>query len=555
MSQFKKIWAPIATLIGAVLLANQLVQSFKGDRSLTTGTLILVSLVALGGGMWNYAFAKSTVPGIPRYRFHWLAKIALVVILASTLIPLDYILTILEVVPDCCNVLPTSSPTLTAPPTHTKTSVPTFTFTPTPSAIPTPEAQGHYYMVVLDASQNMLDTFDGVTKWYAAREAVRAVLEGRESGANYGLVVVGGSPMNDGDNPCDKPASLTMPFSSRDTILDHIDDLQPSGGGSIYKAFTLAKEQFEPGALPENTVHTLIFITGSRDACLIRDEWQDIRNAYQFSGGIGVELYSEIIVLEQDELKTRTIEQQIGVASDDLNVQVSQNTTQLYQSITNVFNNVTNHINITSATKVSLVQTSSAPAVTPPTQTDTPTPRPTYTSANPMTVYPTFTLTSTRTATPSFTPVSPTVTPTFDTSPVVIDNKQDVKDAALNCSSGSGCVVYVNVRWISADQAQLQGKHLSIWVRPWPNDVPDGACQEYWPQNAPAYNTENGIWSIQTHIGVGSEPDGAEFSITALVTNETYIPVDVKKSLPSSLDSDGFLVDRGSGNPPPPTCP
>jgi len=545
MSQFKKMWAPIATLIGAVLLANQLAQTFKGDRSIATGTLILVSLLALGGGMWNYAFAKSTVPGIPRYSFHWLAKIALVVILASTLVPLGYILTILEVVPDCCNVLPTQTPTLTIPPTITNTSVPTFTFTPLPSAIPTPEAQGRYYMIVLDASETMNETFDGRSRWDAAKDSLNVILEVLDIRSNYGLVVVGGSESEQSDNPCSNPSSETLSFTSKDEIKSKVRQLDTEGGGSYFDAFNLARKKLKEQ--PDGTLKTLIFISGPNDGCDDRDEWMELKEAFDLIGDEedDIKLHSKIIILdEKSGFRTIDFAEKMQGQHENLVVEIPNNNQSLQQSSLTIVNQEITHIEVH--------QASLTPPAGPPTRTFTP--KPTFTSANPMTIYPTFTLAPTRTATPSFTPVAPTVTPTFDTSPISIANAQDVKTQALTCNSGSNdCELYVNVQWISDAQAKLQGKHLSIWVRPLPS-LADGTCQEYWPQNPPDYN-ENGIWSIQTHIGNGSEPVGTEFSIIALVTNVTYTKDDVSVYLPSYLDRDNMLVKRGSGSPPPPSCP
>jgi hypothetical protein len=114
--RFKNFWALIASIIGAVLLAHQLAQAYTGNRTLVTGLLITISLIAIGAGMWNYAFAKSTVDRFPRYSFHRLAKLALVFIFVSTMLTGVYILTILKVVADCCGFVATQT---TQPPTPT----------------------------------------------------------------------------------------------------------------------------------------------------------------------------------------------------------------------------------------------------------------------------------------------------------------------------------------------------------------------------------------------------------------------------------------------------
>src|SRR5690349_10493163 len=100
--QFKKIWAPLASIVGGVLLVFQLASAFTGNRTLVTGLLILVSLIAIGAGIWNYAFAKSVIPGIPKYSFHWLAKIALSIVSVLILLSFIYVFTILNVISGCC---------------------------------------------------------------------------------------------------------------------------------------------------------------------------------------------------------------------------------------------------------------------------------------------------------------------------------------------------------------------------------------------------------------------------------------------------------------------
>ena len=141
MSQFQEISAPIAAVVGAVLLALQLIQAFMGNRTLFTGLLILISLVAIGAGMWKYAFEPSVIKEFPRYRFYWVARIALILILLSALGSAAYIFTIIKVVPDCCGLIapnttiPMSQTSVTtAPSTSTIASIITQTQAPFPNA-------------------------------------------------------------------------------------------------------------------------------------------------------------------------------------------------------------------------------------------------------------------------------------------------------------------------------------------------------------------------------------------------------------------------------------
>jgi len=262
---------------------------------------------------------------------------------------------------------PTNTPLPTSTPTETL--IPTSTFTATLSPTPTPKEHGVYYMIVLDASLSMLESFEAESKWDAALRAVTAILETREKEANYGLVVIGGSGSQEGGNPCGQPSTVAIPFSSRDIVVDHINQLQPSGGGSIFTAFNLAKDQFR--TLPENTVRTLVFITGSSDACESREEWRDLERAFNFPGGIGIEMYSEIIVLEQNAVISRTIKEQFDSLSTNLNVQAPQTGFQLMQTNNTVINNISNYVNYTIS---SFPNDTPAPTLTP---TLTPVPTPT----------------------------------------------------------------------------------------------------------------------------------------------------------------------------------
>jgi len=323
----------------------------------------------------------------------------------------------------------TSTPT----PTNTPSSTPisTSTYTQIPSPTPTPKEHGIYYMIVLDASLRMLETFETESKWDAALRAVNAILEGREREANYGLVVIGGSQSQGGANPCDQPSTVAVPFSSRDSVVNHINQLQPSGGGSIFTAFNLAKDQFR--ALPENTVHTLVFITGSSDACESRDEWMDLQRSFNFPGGIGIELYSKIIVLEKNAVISRTIEEQFDNLSANLNVQAPQTIFQLVQTNNTVINNVSNYVNIT----VSSFLTSTPPMSTS-TNPVTPKPGPIITlppGPEAITITPSYT--------PSFIPSwTPSLTPSFTPIPPPL-----VELLSYNyLQSGIGCQVDITVR-------------------------------------------------------------------------------------------------------------
>lgn len=332
---------------------------------------------------------------------------------------------------------PTLTPTITLTPTQTLTATPTVTatYTSTPSGTPTPKAQGVYYMIVLDASAKMTEAFGGKTKWDAARDSINAILEGLEPGANYGLVTVGGSSSGESVDPCNEPSNVKSFFAPRQNIGNQITQLQPAGGGSLYTAFVLAKNQFE--GLPENTVRMLIYITGSSDACASRDEWKDLERLLTINDDAGVKLYSEIIILDENGgFATQSLLEKISSLSDNVNVQVPQNILALQQSSTTVVNNVNIYINNTIANYPTLTPEVS-PTFTLTSKPGTPTLTPS------ITVTPSLTLTTgapttALTWTPSVTPVTPSATPVPATLVELL--------SATYLTQGIGCQIDVQVR-------------------------------------------------------------------------------------------------------------
>jgi hypothetical protein len=332
---------------------------------------------------------------------------------------------------------PTLTPTITLTPTQTLTPTPTVTntFTVTPSGTPTPKAQGVYYMIVLDASAKMNEAFDGQTKWDAANASINAILQGLEPGANYGLVTVGGSASGEGVDPCNEPSNVKSIFAPRQSISSQIAQLQPAGGGSLYSAFVLAKNQFE--GLPENTVRMLIFITGASDDCESRDEWKDLERILTISDDAGVKLYSEIIVLdEKGGFTSRSLLEQISKKSENVNVQVPQSFSAVQLASVNVVTNVNVYISTTIANYPTVTPViSPTPTLTPKPGTPTLTPTITVTpSITPTMGVPTAFLTWT----PTITPVTPSSTPVQSTSVELL--------SANPVSSGIGCQIDVQVR-------------------------------------------------------------------------------------------------------------
>jgi hypothetical protein len=337
------------------------------------------------------------------------ARLAL--ILALALIPLfGFVPPFSQPIIIMVNGTPTFTPTITITPTQTLTATATVTSTPTSTLTPTatPKAQGVYYMIVLDASSKMTETFDGKTKWDAAQSSINAILSGLEPGANYGLVTIGGAASSDSADPCSEPSAVKSFFAPRQKISDQIAELQPAGGGSYSTAFALAKDQYE--GLPENTVRILIYITGSSDTCAAEDEWQALDKLFNAKDGIGFKLDNEMIVLDENgNSNVQSILKKISSQSKNVHIQMPQNFAALQQSNTAVAGDISSYISTTIANYPTLT-----PEVSP---TFTQTPLPVTPSLTPtITVTPSITPTfgaptAVLTWTPTVTPVTPSATP------------------------------------------------------------------------------------------------------------------------------------------------
>src|SRR5688572_26426483 len=104
----------------------------------------------------------------------------------------------IEIQPTVTRIPPTAYPTALTPLTPTTVFIPTFT--------PTSVSESIYYMIVVDASEKMNEPFDGRTKMDAAREVVQGIMAGLDPGANFGLVLIGGSATNEAVDPCGQPS-------------------------------------------------------------------------------------------------------------------------------------------------------------------------------------------------------------------------------------------------------------------------------------------------------------------------------------------------------------
>jgi hypothetical protein len=331
------------------------------------------------------------------------------------------LLMLLLLVAGCSGLDATPSPTVSPQPTVTLIPSATFTYTPPPTATsiqpatPTPLANAIYYMIVLDASGAMNEPFDSRTKWDAARASAEAILKALEPGANFGLVLIGASSPTEEVDLCNEPSVPQMPFTSQHNVLRQVGQLQPAGGGSIFTAFNLAKDQFT--GLPPHSIRVIIHISGSRDDCE-RNEWREFERRFQARGAVEAGLHSEIIILDDgSEISAQALAVRIGNLSRNVNVQTVQSFGEIRQTTEVVLGNVRNHIAsiptvtppptstaFSTLTPVPILSATPTLSPVPPSNTPTSTLTP---SPAPPTVTLTSTLTSTPSATPSPTPVLP----------------------------------------------------------------------------------------------------------------------------------------------------
>lgn len=208
--------------------------------------------------------------------------------------------------------LPTAtfvSPTLMnqeLPTQPTSTTIPTYTATSPASAV--------YYQIILDASAKRS------ADWQTIQTATHKILDALEPTANYSLITIGASPATEGVDPCLQPSVARTPFTSQRVVSDAVGGLQPVGGGSLYTAVRLALSQFE--AVPENTLHVLIVISGAADACQ-QDEWSTLEQQFKVNEQSGVQLHTEIIVADGAvDPAIQTVTARIVKASKSKSVQI-----------------------------------------------------------------------------------------------------------------------------------------------------------------------------------------------------------------------------------------
>jgi hypothetical protein len=413
----------------------------------------------------------------------------------------------------------------TSTPTPTNTLLPTLTptLTLTQTLIPTatPDEQGIFYMFVLDASVTMMESFEAQSKWDAALRAVDSILVGLEDGANYGLVAIGGAPGIGSSNPCEEPSLLAVPFSTNKVdVGGKVGQLQPGGGGSLYKAFVLAVDELD--RLPDSTVRSLIYITGSEDACESQDEWADLERFFKIRGDARLDIYSEIIILDDKKgFQTQTIADRLSALSDKVNAQAPQTIFQVLQSKDTVINNISIYVDTVIASILADTPTDTPTMTLSPTNTATLRPGqtpPTSLPTNTPSFTPTNTPTLTRTVTPSLT-LSPH--PVCQPTSSYLDTYSFGGSAWINspsdCTSGitSGAAIPASGGYSGLPDGTI------LWVFVYPPNGP------YYPQSPDAcaaspspYPAQGGGgWGVPAYFG-NTGDSSRSFDLVVMVTDQ-----------------------------------
>lgn len=233
--------------------------------------------------------------------------------------------------------------------TATPTPSPTLTSSPSPSPAPTatlrPVSDYLYYMVVIDASSAMADSFHGFRTWDVALETVNHILDKLNPDSHFGLVVVGGSGSPETGDPCSEPSAAFVPMAdnNRNDVWERVSGFEPQRGGAFDVAFNTAKDELQ--SLPPDAVKMLIFVTGANDTCEEGDEWTELERAIELMKGI--ELYGQIVILDENGARSQSIADRINeVLPDKVNALAPQSVAQLQQVNIAVINNVTNYVEV-----------------------------------------------------------------------------------------------------------------------------------------------------------------------------------------------------------------
>jgi len=362
---------------------------------------------------------------------------------------------------------------------------------------PPPIPETIYYMVVLDASDAMKEPFDMYpSKWIAVREAFQGFYERSNPDSNYGLALIGGqNPQERSRDPCSLPTVPLIPVVSENgkalphkkltlpKLQEQVEGQQPQGGGSMSRAFFLAKNQLEAlESLPLEASKVIVLIANASDTCEGKIDWETLAGEIELVNKIAVRKELILLDVEATQETTAFAEKMNALNDPNMIVQVVQTYNELVMSISFVVERDEAAEAALETAATAMAQSENGPAFQPfvgggepatpviiPSQppmprrvivaasaTSTATLTPTFTST--ATITPTFT--STFTSTPTFTN-TPTLTsspttpaPTIILVPTAVrptrEHKRDKPercgavcvDGTISSSTGSGTCSY-----------------------------------------------------------------------------------------------------------------
>lgn len=445
----------------------------------------------------------------------------------------------------------------------------------TPRVLPEKAAAERVHIaLVIDSSARMKDSFQGsASKWEAALSATQQYLSRQSPEANYSVFVVGSGESNQSE-VCSCPDTPLVPWGTgnRDLATDRISHLVPNGQGPLTTTLVQARDALLQA--PFEDMKSVYIIVGGPDECDQDDHleagfdaWENLLDSIEdIFAPINVHTHTDLIALVSEDVKN-DIEEKYRVRLRVLGVQLASNQEEIAEALEVDIqeSKALYQYAIGTSTSVPTIsgtaQRSPSPipsitvvlptqSVTPVTADSNPTspPRPTATNTATCTPLPT----STRTLTPlppTFTPTNtptdtPTFTPTFTLAFTPTDYPENLLILApnegqdFNCLENEVCMIGVTIQWVP--ESQTNGRYLSIWVRP----IPDDPYQSYFAQQTPSY-IGNGRWqSDEVYIGQIGDSADTPFRIYALVTYELYSRDDVLPYLPASLMQDEVNVTR-----------
>ena len=314
------------------------------------------------------------------------------------------------------------------------------------------------YMVVLDASDAMREPFDMYpSKWAAVQEAFQDFYDRSHPDSHYGLVLIGGqNPQEGNGTTCSLPTVPLIPVVSGNgkalphrkltlpNLQDQVEGQQPQGGGSLSRAFFLAKNHLESLKSDEPISSlVIVLIANASDSCAGRIDWDTLASEIERVNRT-ISVRKELILIDVDASpetvafaeKMNAMDEAAGTYNTF--VQVVSNDYELELSVSNVVDRNQDAVEQFQMAATATAQSEASPIIVPVTGgqgpatfvTFTPKPRKvvvaasatstltlTPTATSTLTSSPTFPSTATCTFAPSAMTLTTSLTPTLSFTP------------------------------------------------------------------------------------------------------------------------------------------